>query len=851
MFLIFLLEIGCIDMDVYDKSSDIKYSNLSRFPQKTLWYFDFNETFIEPDIFVIRLKDFNYARDMYLKVYFLNNSNVRIRIQSIKEKFVRWDMTTKDILINQEVVQDVLNYKYERTEEYIKLTCNNYEVHLYNPLLINIYKSDNLILSVNDDSRAVFNFNDRGMDNLVHGLTDVGITFSFPDNELMFSGLSEHALPHILSPTVTDDDKIITEPIRLFNVDAKHYENDSPMALYGSVPYIIAHKGGISTSIFWMNPSETWVDICKRPRKLRFFSEVGYIDFVVGHGSHKDVIDSYTKLTGRPSLHSLFSLTYHQSKQTYHTTKQLRNISDTLDSYEIPHDSIWLDINHIKNKEYFTFHRKRYPDLENFQRDLHIDRRKFITLINPHIKIDDEYSMYEDAIVNKYLLREPSGKPITYGSTIGECVIIDFLNPDANEWFSKFYVLTRYHPSSYLLYSWTDQNEPALTDSNERTAPRDCIHYDGTEHREIHNSYPVFMAASIFRGLFERNLKRDIRPFMLSRSFFSGIQKYSVTWTGGNSASWKMLRQSISMILSSSICGIPYTGSDIGGYFGTPDKDLLVRWYQLGAWVYPFFRCHYTKNSPPREPYELNVSIVKTAIDERYYILPYWYTLAKNSEESGEPIIRPLWWDVDHENEMKDFYETQVMLGDSLLVAPLLDQTNYVIVSIPHGRWYNYRTYEEVTSGFMKIDASVNVPVFIRGGSIIPVKTIWRKTSFHQLNDPTSLIISLNETYEASGRFYVDDGNTYQYRRGVYHDAYFVFKSNKLTCRSYGSAKNINIEAKSFIINGLKDRPMRVILNKQDVQFDYKGNTLLINNVIDIILNSDLELEIIPNSNDL
>ncbi len=166
--------------------------------------------------------------------------------------------------------------------------------------------------------------------------------------------------------------------------------------------------------------------------------------------------------------------------------------------------------------------------------------------------------------------------------------------------------------------------------------------------------------------------ERGIRGFLLTRSFFAGSQRYAATWTGDTASSWDVLRITTPMLLNIASCGLSFCGGDIGGFVGDPDEELLIRWYQAAVF-YPFFRGHSTINTRRREPWLYSSQaekLIGDAILLRYKILPYLYAAFYRYTEDGYPIIRPTWMDFG-KNYGK---EEQMLVGDSLLVSPILSQ---------------------------------------------------------------------------------------------------------------------------------------------------------------------------------
>jgi alpha-glucosidase len=188
----------------------------------------------------------------------------------------------------------------------------------------------------------------------------------------------------------------------------------------------------------------------------------------------------------------------------------------------------------------------------------------------------------------------------------------------------------------------------------------------------VHNAYPLFQIISTYEGFIKSNSNK--RSFILSRSGFIGIQGYAAVWTGDNQADWSHMEISAPQLLSLGLSGIPFVGADIGGFSDDADPELLIRWFQLGAF-YPLFRNHSDINSRRKEPWvfgEEVESMIKEAINLRYKLLPYLYKLFVDSYREGLPIIRPLCLEFPFDENCYDI-DDEFMLGDSLLVAPILN----------------------------------------------------------------------------------------------------------------------------------------------------------------------------------
>jgi alpha 1,3-glucosidase len=276
------------------------------------------------------------------------------------------------------------------------------------------------------------------------------------------------------------------------------------------------------------------------------------------------------------------------------------------------------------------------------------------------------------------------------------------------------------------------------------------------------------------------------RPFVLSRAIFPGTQRYGAIWTGDNTAEWEHLRVSIPMILTLGLTGITFSGADIGGFFGNPEPELLVRWYQVGAY-YPFFRGHAHHDTKRREPWlfgERNTELMRDAIHTRYTLLPYFYTLFREANVTGVPVVRPLWMEFP-QDEATFSNDEAFMVGSGLLVQGVYTKgTTQASVYLPGKEsWYDLRNGKTYVGGKThKMDApEESIPAFQKAGTIIPRKDRFRRSSSQMDNDPYTLVVALNSSQEAEGELYIDDGKSFEFRRGSYIHRRFVFSKGVLT----------------------------------------------------------------------
>ncbi|KAK2498120.1 hypothetical protein MC885_016662, partial [Smutsia gigantea] len=668
-------------------------------------------------------------------------------------------------------------------------------------------------------------------DSKPYGPTSVGLDFSLPGMEHVY-GIPEHA--DNLRLKVTEGG----EPYRLYNLDVFQYELYNPMALYGSVPVLLAHSPHRDLGIFWLNSAETWVDISSNTAgktlfgkmldylqgsgetpqtDVRWMSESGIIDvFLLLGPSVSDVFLQYASLTGTQALPPLFSLGYHQSRWNYRDEADVLEVDQGFDDHNLPCDVIWLDIEHADGKRYFTWDPSRFPQPLTMLEHLASKRRKLVAIVDPHIKVDSGYRVHDELRNQGLYVKTRDGSDYEGWCWPGAAGYPDFTNPAMRAWWANMFSFDNYEGSAPNLYVWNDMNEPSVFNGPEVTMLKDAQHYGGWEHRDVHNIYGFYVHMATADGLVLRSGGIE-RPFVLSRAFFAGSQRFGAVWTGDNTAEWDHLKISIPMCLSLGLVGISFCGADVGGFFKNPEPELLVRWYQMGAYQ-PFFRAHAHLDTGRREPWLLPSQyhdIIRDALGQRYSLLPFWYTLFYQAHREGIPVMRPLW--VQYPQDVATFgIDDQFLLGDALLVHPVSDSGAHGVQVYLPGQgevWYDIQSYQKhhgpqtlylpvtlssvsmpspaaSSCSFQKervwaLVASTEIPVFQRGGTIVPRWMRVRRSSDCMKDDPITLFVALSPQSTAQGELFLDDGHTFNYQ--THHEFLlrrFTFSDNTLVSSS-------------------------------------------------------------------
>ncbi len=305
------------------------------------------------------------------------------------------------------------------------------------------------------------------------------------------------------------------------------------------------------------------------------------------------MLRQYTDLTGRMPMPALWTLGYHQCRWSYGSDDQVRQVAQGLREHGIPADCIWLDIDYMDGYRVFTWNKERFPDVAGLTADLAGQGLRAVTIVDPGVKVDPEYFLYQEGQQGGRFIRHPDGREYHGNVWPGESAFPDFHDPAARAWWGGH--VAQWLAETGLAGIWNDMNEPACTDI---TGPvNEVLHAGGRlPHPSARNTYGLQMARATYDGMLRRD--PDARPFILTRAAYSGAQTVTAQWLGDNSSVWEHLAASLPMLMNMGLSGMPFVGVDIGGFMGDTDGELLARWAQAGAF-YPFCRNHSAIGTPP------------------------------------------------------------------------------------------------------------------------------------------------------------------------------------------------------------------------------------------------------------
>mmetsp|Transcript_13615 Transcript_13615/g.29620 ORF Transcript_13615/g.29620 Transcript_13615/m.29620 type:complete len:1155 (-) Transcript_13615:134-3598(-) len=619
------------------------------------------------------------------------------------------------------------------------------------------------------------------------GPMSVGMELTFPASNHLF-GLPEHASSTQLKTTVgSDGHHYYKEPYRLYNLDVFEYDLDETMALYGHIPLVVSQSMKTGTAgAFWFNPTETFVDIeetaqvgnVESASKTHFMSESGIVDLFLMPGPDPAALyEQYARLTGRMPLPPMFSLGYHQCRWNYRDEADVYQVHSKFEELDYPYDVLWLDIEHTDGKRYFTWDDKTFPHPKEMQKKLGGDGRRMVTIVDPHIKRDNNYYIHKEATSLGLYIKDKNGEKDFDGwCWPGSSSYLDFTTEKVRNWWADQFHYNKYKGSTPELFTWNDMNEPSVFNGPEITMQKDLLNLNKIEHREWHSLYGMLFQRSTTEGLIQRNEGENVRPFVLSRAFFAGSQRYGAIWTGDNEAKWSHLEIAAPMLLGLNVGALSFVGADVGGFFGNTDAELMTRWMQAGAYQ-PFFRGHAHHDAKRREPWmfgdETMVRLRRAAM-ARYALLPFWYTVFWQAGTTGMPVMRTMWMQYPKIPELYSV-DDQYLIGSDLLIKPVTSAgaTTSEIQFPLSDCWYDVDTMQRMklngngnTSAAITVDSDIDkIPVYQRGGSIIARKLRLRRSSHLMMNDPYTLYVALGNDLKADGTLYMDDETTFDHEK--------------------------------------------------------------------------------------
>jgi alpha-glucosidase len=509
-------------------------------------------------------------------------------------------------------------------------------------------------------------------------------------------------------------------------------------------------------------------------------TEADGIDLTIFPGpTPAEVLRRFTGLVGRQPLPPLWALGHHQSRWSYGSAAEVRALAREIRARRIPTDVIHLDIEHLDGYRVFTWHPKRFPEPERLVAELAAQGFRVVSIVDPGVKWDEGYPVYRSGRERDAFCRGADGAPFSLVVWPGRAALPDFNDPGVRAWWGEQH---RGLLETGVAGIWNDMNEPAGWSRALRVG-RLVVPLRGQDlsgmvqrdpadreqrvsHERVRNLYG-YQHCRATREFLEKE-RPGRRPFVLTRSGYTGVQRFAAVWTGDNLSRWSHLRESIPMLLNLSLSGVPFCGADIGGFMFSCTPELYARWIQLGA-LQPFARTHSMWLKRRQEPWRFGArveAIARAALELRMRLLPYLYGLFHEAEASGAPVWRPLFFAFPDDPGSAQV-EDQVMVGPSLLVAPVVERgARQRDVYLPPGRWYAWHDGARyVGPRHLRVPAPLErLPLFVPAGSVLPMQSAVRHVGEAPL-EPCVLHVFPGD--DGATALIEDDGESTAYREGA------------------------------------------------------------------------------------
>ncbi|CAM8883103.1 unnamed protein product [Rhodiola kirilowii] len=548
-----------------------------------------------------------------------------------------------------------------------------------------------------------------------------------------------------------------------WNTDAWGYGSGTT-SLYQSHPWVLAVlPNGEALGVLADTTRRCEIDL-KKEATIKFTAACSYP--VITFGPFKTptlVLISLSHAIGTLFMPPKWSLGYQQCRWSYESEARVLEVSKTFREKGIPCDVVWMDIDYMDGFRCFTFDKDQFPDPKSMVKELHSKGYKAIWMLDPGIKQEEGYFIYDNGSESDIWVQSADGKPYVGEVWPGPCFFPDFTQSKSRAWWSN---LVKEFVSNGVDGIWNDMNEPAIFKVVTKTMPENNLHRGDPElgghqkHSHYHNVYGMLMARSTYEGM--QLADENKRPFVLTRAGFIGSQRYAATWTGDNLSNWDHLHMSVSMVLQLGLSGQPLSGPDIGGFAGNASPKLFGRWMGVGA-MFPFCRGHSEKGTLDHEPWSFGEEceeVCRLALKRRYCLIPHMYTLFYLAHMNGTPVATPTFFADPTDPNLRKI-ENSFLLGPILVSASTVPEhgSDQLQHRLPKGIWL----------GFDFDDLHPDLPaLYLQGGSIVPLGPPHEHTGETKPSDDLVLLVALDAQGKATGLLYEDDGDGYKYMKGEY-----------------------------------------------------------------------------------
>ncbi len=534
-------------------------------------------------------------------------------------------------------------------------------------------------------------------------------------------------------------------------------------SLYASQNFFVYRAKDVMFGMYVDTPGRVTFDIGYS--EISTFS-IAFDDFdadiylVEGSGI-TDIVRQFRKIIGKSYVPPRWAFGFGQCRWSYMSADEVREVVDRYDELGMPVDSVYLDIDYMERYKDFTVDDERFPDFDNFVKEMKARNIHLIPIIDAGVKIEDGYNVYEEGVAGDFFVKKENGDRLVAAVWPGKVHFPDFLKDDARKWFgNKYNVLLDKGIDGF----WNDMNEPAIfytedhlqevfdriedykgknLDIRSFFAFKDLVgsidnypedykrfyhEYKGQRirHDKVHNLFGYNMTRAAGEA-FERNVP-DKRILMFSRSSYIGAHRYGGIWCGDNRSWWSHILLNVQQMPALSMTGFLYSGADIGGFSADTTEDLLMRWTEFGIFT-PLFRNHSAEGTRRQEYYRFtDKESFRNILGLRYALIPYLYSEFMKAVNNYDMLFKPICFDYP-DDEMAQDTEDQLFVGESIMVAPIYRQNamgRYVYLpdTMKLLRFRSASDYdtEILDKGCHYVKAALNeVLVFVRKGHALPL----------------------------------------------------------------------------------------------------------------------------------
>ena len=551
--------------------------------------------------------------------------------------------------------------------------------------------------------------------------------------------------------------------LRLYNKAHYGYESESKLMNY-TMPVVMSSN---QYMLHFDNAPIGYLDLDSRGDNTVTYETIsGRKTYqIIAGKSWYDIIDNYTDLTGKQPMLPRWALGNFASRFGYHSQKETLETIEKFRQEDIPVDAIILDLYWFGKELKGTmgnleFHRDSFPNPKQMIKELNSKNVETLVITEPFILTTS--NRWDDAVKAGILAKDSIGNPATYDFYFGNTGIVDVYNKNAKTWLKHIYKdLSNMGVTGF----WGDLGEPEVH-------PSWVQHATGSAN-EVHNTYGHDWAKLVYQSSIEANPKK--RPFILMRAGYSGSQRYGmVPWSGDVNRTWGGLQSQPEIALQMGMQGLAYMHSDLGGFAGANlDDELYVRWLQYGVFQ-PIYRPH-AQEEVPSEPIfrsEKAKAMAKVAIELRYRLLPYNYSLMFENNQTGAPLMRPLFFE-EPDNKQLYTYSNAYLWGKDILVSPVLkaQKLKQTIYFLKGNKWFDFyssNSYDGGSTAVYELKGN-SIPTFIRGGAFIPMSKTIQSTKEYNTNDLIVHYFFDPSVSSSQSIVYNDNGETIDaFKKGMY-----------------------------------------------------------------------------------